>query len=79
MIGGSTLLLSARQRRQGYEEAHRQASLPILAELYAEGDYSRQTARDGARQLLTLPERPTTIMATEMINRPLRCWRLPTN
>lgn len=63
MIGGSALLLSARQRRQGYEEAHRQANLPILAELYAEGDYSRQTARVGARQLLTLPERPTAIMA----------------
>ena len=63
MIGGSALLLSARQRRQGYEEAHRQADLPILAELYAEGDYSRQTARVGARHLLTLPERPTAIMA----------------
>jgi LacI family transcriptional regulator len=60
MIGGSALLLSARQRRQGYEEAHRQANLPISAELYAEGDYSRQTARIGARQL---PERPTAIMA----------------
>lgn len=63
LIGGSPTLLSARQRRQGYEEALCAASLPVLAELYAEGDYSRQTALVAARHLLTLPNRPTAIMA----------------
>ncbi len=62
-IGGSPALLSARQRRQGYEEAHCQAGLPILPELSVDGDYSRQTALSGAQRLLTLPERPTAIMA----------------
>jgi LacI family transcriptional regulator len=62
-IGGRPSLLSARQRRQGYEEAHKQAGLPVLADLYVEGDYSHRTASIGAQRLLTLPERPTAIMA----------------
>jgi LacI family transcriptional regulator len=63
LIGGRPSLLSARQRRQGYEAALQQAGLPLSPELYAEGDYSRQTALTGARQLLTLPERPSAILA----------------
>ncbi len=63
LIGGSPALLSARQRRQGYAQAHDEAGLPILPELYTEGDYSRQTALIGAQQLLMLPERPSAIMA----------------
>lgn len=63
MIGGAARLLSARQRRQGYEEAHQQAELPLVAELYAEGDYSSETAQSAARQLLTLRKRPTAILA----------------
>jgi LacI family transcriptional regulator len=62
-IGGRSSLLSARQRRQGYEEAHRQAGLPLFPELYVEGDYSGKTALIGARQLLELPNRPSAIMA----------------
>ncbi|HXF60091.1 MAG TPA: LacI family DNA-binding transcriptional regulator [Caldilineaceae bacterium] len=62
-LGGHPRLLSARQRRQGYEDAHRQAGLPILAELYAEGNYLREGALTAAFQLLTLPEPPTAIMA----------------
>jgi LacI family transcriptional regulator len=62
-IGGRPSLLSARQRRQGYEDAHEQARLPILPELYFEGDYSRDIAVIGARRLLTLSERPSAIMA----------------
>lgn len=63
MIGGAARLLSARQRQQGYEEAHHQAGLPLVAELYVEGDYSRETAQVAARQLLTQPDRPTAILA----------------
>lgn len=63
MIGGASRLLSARQRRQGYEEALAAAGLPVLTELYADGNYERETARSAARQLLTLPEPPTAIFA----------------
>ncbi|MFZ4661476.1 MAG: LacI family DNA-binding transcriptional regulator [Caldilineaceae bacterium] len=63
MIGGAARLLSARQRRQGYEEALHAAGLPVLAELYADGNYERETARVAARQLLTLPHPPTAILA----------------
>jgi LacI family transcriptional regulator len=62
-IGGRPSLLSARQRRQGYDEAHEQAGLPVCPELYVEGDYSRELALVGARRLLMLPNRPTAIMA----------------
>lgn len=62
-LSGRPSLLSARQRRQGYEEAHMQAGLPILPELAVEGDYSRETALVGARHLLTLAHQPTAIMA----------------
>src|SRR5690606_37243396 len=62
-IGGRPSLLSARQRRQGYEDAHRQAGLTTRPEFYVEGDYSRETALVGAHQLLTLPQRPSAIMA----------------
>lgn len=62
-IGGRSTLLSARQRRQGYEEAHRQAGLPLSPELAVDGDYSSKTATLGAERLLNLPNRPTAIMA----------------
>lgn len=63
LIGGPPRLLSARQRQQGYEDAHHQAGLPILPELYAEGNYSRERATVAAHQLLTMPHRPTAILA----------------
>jgi len=62
-LGGDPVLLSARQRRQGYEDALRQAGLPLMDELYAEGNYLRQGALRAAAKLLSLPERPTAIMA----------------
>lgn len=63
LIGGAPRLLSARQRRQGYESALRAAGLPVAPELYAEGDYSYEIALHAARQLLSLPQRPTAILA----------------
>ena len=62
-VGGRPTLVSARQRFQGYEDAHREAGLPILPELFAEGNYLRHGGLVAARKLLTLPERPTAIMA----------------
>jgi LacI family transcriptional regulator len=46
-ISGRPSLLSARQRRQGYEDAHVQAGVPLLPELSVEGDYSRESALIG--------------------------------
>ena len=63
-ISGRSSLLSARQRQQGYQEALQQAGLAVLPELVVEGDYSRATALSCAHQLLTLPERPSAIMAS---------------
>ena len=63
MIGGTPRLLSARQRRQGYEAAHHAAGLPLATELYVEGDYSYHIALDAARQLFSLAEPPTAILA----------------
>jgi LacI family transcriptional regulator len=62
-LGGLETLVSASQRRQGYEDALTEVGLPILPELFAEGNYLRQGALIAARKLLTLPERPTAIMA----------------
>jgi LacI family transcriptional regulator len=62
-IGGRMSLLSARQRLAGYQEAHREAGLPVRAELCVEGDYSYTRALLAAQQLLNLPTRPTAIMA----------------
>ena len=63
MIGGTPRLLSARQRRQGYEAAHHAAGLPVAPELYVDGDYSYHIALDAARQLFSLAEPPTAILA----------------
>jgi LacI family transcriptional regulator len=63
-VGGRPTLVSARQRRQGYEDAHHEAGLPILPELLAEGNYLRPGGLVAARKLLTLPDRPTAIMAS---------------
>jgi LacI family transcriptional regulator len=61
-LGGRATLVSASQRHQGYEDALRDAGIPILPELFAEGNYLRPSALIAARKLLTLPERPTAIM-----------------
>ncbi|MEJ2738089.1 MAG: LacI family DNA-binding transcriptional regulator, partial [Anaerolineae bacterium] len=63
-IGGRTDLLSAHQRRQGYQEALTQAGLPIDSVLIQPGDYTRSTALQRARALLALPVPPTAIFAS---------------
>jgi len=63
-IGGRPTLLSARQRQQGYEDAHDEAELPLLPELYAEGNYLPSGGVIAARKLLTLAEPLTAIMAS---------------
>lgn len=62
-IGGEPALISSHQRRQGYEDALREAGLPVLPELFAPGNYLTEAASVAAYELLTLPQRPTAIMA----------------
>jgi LacI family transcriptional regulator len=62
-IGGRTDLHSGIQRRQGYEDALRQAGLPVEPDLIQDGDFTTETAVLCARQLLNLPDPPTAIFA----------------
>ncbi len=62
-IGGLAELLSARERRQGYEDALRQAGIPIDPLLIRSGDYTRVQGRRCAEELLSLSPRPTAIFA----------------
>jgi LacI family transcriptional regulator len=62
-IGGRTDLQSGIQRRQGYEDALRQAGLPVDPDLIQDGDFTTETAVFCARRLLSLPDPPTAIFA----------------
>jgi LacI family transcriptional regulator len=62
-IGGRTDLRSAIRRRQGYEDALRQADLPVEADLIQDGDFTTAMAMLCARRLLSLPDPPTAIFA----------------
>jgi len=54
---------SSRDRARGYRQALEAAGIPYRPEYYAEGPHGRQAARESARRMLTLPERPTAIFA----------------
>jgi LacI family transcriptional regulator len=56
-------LRSAIRRRQGYEDALRQADLPVEADLIQDGDFTTAMAMLCARRLLSLPDPPTAIFA----------------
>lgn len=55
--------VSSRDRCLGYQQALAAASLPFRPEYYAEGEHGRREARDLARSMLSLAERPTAIVA----------------
>jgi LacI family transcriptional regulator len=63
LIGGRPDLQSAEQRLQGYQDALRQADIPLDPDLIAAGDFSIETGRLCARELLSLPNPPTAIFA----------------
>ncbi|MCX8067345.1 MAG: LacI family transcriptional regulator [Anaerolineae bacterium] len=54
---------SSRDRARGYREALEAAGIPYRPEYYAEGPHGRRYARESARRLLALPDRPTAIFA----------------
>jgi LacI family transcriptional regulator len=62
-IAGEMKLVSANQRLQGYKDGLAAADIPIDEDLIQVGDYTTEMAVSCARQLLSLPERPTAIFA----------------
>lgn len=62
-LGGRPDLESSRLREDGYRKAHADAGVAVDPELVRSGNYRKEPAREPARELLTLPERPTAIFA----------------
>ncbi len=62
-IGGRPDLQSAVRRLQGYENALRQAGIPLIPELIQIGDYSTEKAYVCAQHLLNMTNPPTAIFA----------------
>ena len=63
MITGRSDLVSAQQREQGYREALTAAGLDVDETLVRSGGFEPDLARDAARELLSLPDRPTAVFA----------------
>lgn len=62
-LGGRTDLESARLREEGYRAALARAGVEVDPELMRVGGYRRESAHAPARELLTLPQRPTAVFA----------------
>lgn len=62
-ISGRPDLQSAQKRLQGYQDVLRQANIPRDPDLIASGDFSIETSRLCARELLSLSNPPTVIFA----------------
>lgn len=63
-IAGRPELESANRRFMGYRDALRNVGIPYDESLVAPGDFTTKTAVESAKQLLSLPERPTAIFAS---------------
>ena len=63
MITGRSDLVSAQQREQGYREALLAAGLLVDEALVVSGGFEPDLAREAARELLSLPHRPTAVFA----------------
>ena len=62
-VGSVNQFVSSEDRRKGYEAEMEKLGLPVRKEYmtYADRDYSFQSGIAAARELLTLPDRPTAI------------------
>jgi len=67
-LTGRTDLQSSRRREEGYRRAMVDAGVPVPPELIRVGGYCGRTARASARELLSLPERPTAIFAANDVS-----------
>jgi DNA-binding LacI/PurR family transcriptional regulator len=56
-------LVSSNQRLQGYKDGLISAGIPVEDNLIVIGDYRKAKGYTAAKQLLSLPERPTAIFA----------------
>jgi LacI family transcriptional regulator len=63
MINGPLALTTARDRLAGYEEAAREANLPVDNRLIVHTDFKHSGGYDAMRQLLLSPEPPTAVFA----------------
>ena len=63
-IAGAPRHGDSRERRIGYEQAMQQSNLPILPELIADGEFTFESGRRAAAQLLDLANAPTAIVAS---------------
>jgi LacI family transcriptional regulator len=61
IINGPVGLETARERMRGYEEALREAGLPVDPKLIREGDFRMESGNILARDLLSSDRRPTAI------------------
>jgi LacI family transcriptional regulator len=62
-ITGPPRMTSTRDRRDGYEDALREAALPIDPALVAEGDYTEASGRRAMARILDLAPPPTAVFA----------------
>lgn len=60
-VGGAPHTGQSRERQRGYEEALRDAGIPVRPDYLASGDFVFDSGLRAARALLALPERPTAI------------------
>lgn len=65
-LGGQQILFTAKERYQGYEQAHLDMGMPIHSELVKCGTYSEKWGYKSMKQLLQMEEskRPTAVIAT---------------
>lgn len=63
-IAGRPELESANRRLMGYRDALKHAGIPYNDTLVVQGDFTTKTAIQSASQLLSLPDRPTAIFAS---------------
>ncbi|MBN1430817.1 MAG: LacI family DNA-binding transcriptional regulator [Anaerolineae bacterium] len=62
-ISGNIEQVISNQRLQGYRDGLMASGIPVNDEWIAFGDYTAETAMECARNLLSLPDRPTAIFA----------------
>lgn len=67
IVTGPLSLTAARDRVTGWREALRRASLPAPPEYVREADWTAESARRHALELLDLPESPTAIFAANFL------------
>ncbi|QJU59774.1 LacI family DNA-binding transcriptional regulator [Sphingomonas sp. AP4-R1] len=64
LVAGPTGFRSAKERRTGFEDALREAGIPLQRSLIAEGDYTFESGLVAAERLLELTPRPTAIFSS---------------